>query len=44
MKGITACEWVRLEVAHDRISYENASEVVKVARRALSTGGLQAAD
>ena len=43
-EGITACEWVRLDVAHDRISYENASEVVKVAQRVLASGGLEAAD
>jgi 8-oxo-dGTP pyrophosphatase MutT (NUDIX family) len=43
-EGITACEWVRLDLAHERISYENASEVVKVAQRLLSDGGLEAAD
>lgn len=34
-EGITACEWVRLDLAHERISYENASEVVKLAQRLL---------
>jgi len=43
-EGITACEWVRLDVAHERISYENASEVVKVAQRVLTSGGIEAAD
>ena len=43
-EGITACEWVRLDVAHDRISYENASEVVKVAQRVLSSARGEAAD
>jgi ADP-ribose pyrophosphatase YjhB (NUDIX family) len=37
-EGISACEWVRLDVAHERISYDNASEVVKVAQRALESG------
>jgi 8-oxo-dGTP pyrophosphatase MutT (NUDIX family) len=32
-EGITACEWVPLAAAHERISYENAGEVVKVAQR-----------
>ncbi len=31
--GITACEWVPLRSAHERISYDNAAEVVKVAQR-----------
>ena len=43
-EGITACEWVRLDHAHERISYENASEVVRVAQRALATGPSRAAD
>lgn len=44
-EGISACEWVRLDVAHERISYHNASEVVKVAQRALAPGGaVEAAD
>lgn len=44
-EGITACEWVRLDVAHERISYENASEVMKVAQRVvLETGSIEAAD
>ncbi len=36
-EGITECEWVPLDVAHERISYENASEVVKVALRVAGT-------
>jgi ADP-ribose pyrophosphatase YjhB (NUDIX family) len=32
-EGITGCDWVPLERAHERISYENAREVVKVAQR-----------
>ena len=32
-EGITSCEWVPLAEAHDRISYENAAEVMKVAQR-----------
>lgn len=44
-EGITACEWIPLEAAHERISYENASEVVKLAQqRLLNLGSLQAAD
>lgn len=42
-EGITACEWVRLDAAHNRISYENASEVVKVAQRVLDSGTIEAA-
>ena len=34
-EGISACEWVRLDVAHERISYDNAAEVVKVAQRVV---------
>jgi 8-oxo-dGTP pyrophosphatase MutT (NUDIX family) len=34
-EGISACEWVPLRSAHDRISYDNAAEVVKVAQRAV---------
>ena len=43
-EGITACEWVRLDVAHERISYENASEVVKVAQRIVGSGRIGAVD
>lgn len=44
-EGITACEWVPLEEAHNRISYENASEVVQVAQRILADEGTsEAAD
>lgn len=32
-EGITACEWVALDVVHERISYDNASEVVRIAQR-----------
>jgi 8-oxo-dGTP pyrophosphatase MutT (NUDIX family) len=38
-EGITACEWVPLDRAHERISYENAREVVKVAQRMLGGDG-----
>lgn len=34
-EGISACEWVRLDLAHDRISYDNAAEVVRVAQRVV---------
>lgn len=34
-EGISACEWVPLETADERISYDNAGEVVKVAKRLL---------
>jgi 8-oxo-dGTP pyrophosphatase MutT (NUDIX family) len=37
-EGISACEWVPLRSAHERISYDNASEVVKVAQRLLLRG------
>lgn len=37
-EGITECAWVPLRSAHERISYDNASEVVKVAQRLLSDG------
>ena len=43
-EGITACEWIRLDHAHERISYENASEVVKVAQRVLAPGRSGASD
>ena len=44
-EGISACEWVRLDIAHERISYDNASEVVKVAQRVLGSGtAVEAAD
>lgn len=31
-EGITATKWVRLDVAHRRISYQNAASVVRVAQ------------
>ncbi|MGY8776589.1 MAG: NUDIX hydrolase [Longimicrobiales bacterium] len=34
-EGITECEWVPLHLAHQRISYENASEVVQIAHQLL---------
>jgi ADP-ribose pyrophosphatase YjhB (NUDIX family) len=37
-EGISACEWVPLRSAHERISYDNASEVVKVAQRLILGG------
>ena len=44
-EGITACEWTPLLTAHERISYENASEVVKLAQEAvLGSGSTEAAD
>ena len=44
-EGISACEWVPLRQAHERISYDNASEVVKVAqRRILDSDSIEAAD
>lgn len=39
-EGITAAKWVRLDAAHRRISYQNASAVVRVAQeRYLSDSG-----
>lgn len=32
-EGISACEWVPLDVADRRLSYDNASEVVRIAQR-----------
>jgi ADP-ribose pyrophosphatase YjhB (NUDIX family) len=44
-EGISACTWVPLATAHERISYENAREVVRVAQRALPDPGMvEAAD
>ena len=44
-EGISACEWVPLPSAHERISYDNAAEVVKVAqRRVLGPDVAEAAD
>lgn len=52
-EGITSCEWVPLHEAHERISYDNASEVAREAHRvvaemdhrpALSRPGIEAAD
>ena len=34
-EGISACEWVRLDLAHERISYDNAAEVVRGAQRVV---------
>ena len=34
-EGITDAEWVRLETAHERISYQNATEVVQAAQERL---------
>jgi len=36
-EGITETKWVRLDSAHRRISYRNASEVVKVAQARYSS-------
>ena len=45
-EGISECKWVRLDVAHDRISYDNAAQVVKVAQRVVFglEGGPEEAD
>jgi 8-oxo-dGTP pyrophosphatase MutT (NUDIX family) len=44
-EGISACQWVPLRVAHERISYDNASEVVKIAQRTVyATDSDEAAD
>ena len=43
-EGITACAWVPLETAHEKISYDNASEVVKLAQRLLDSESIEAAD
>ena len=41
-EGITRCEWVPLASAHERVSYANASEVMKVAQRVgPSVGGIR---
>jgi 8-oxo-dGTP pyrophosphatase MutT (NUDIX family) len=37
-EGISACEWVPLRTAHERISYDNASEVMKIAQRIVLKG------
>jgi ADP-ribose pyrophosphatase YjhB (NUDIX family) len=42
-EGISACTWVPLGTAHERISYDNASEVVKIAQRAVRPRHLDAA-
>ena len=34
-EGITACEWIPMDVAHERLSYENAGEVVRLAHRVI---------
>jgi len=44
-EGITECEWIPLETAHEKISYDNASEVVKLAQRLLlDSESIEAAD
>lgn len=35
-EGISECAWVPLERAHERISYDNASEVVRIAQRVIA--------
>ncbi len=37
-EGITECVWVRLDQAEGRITYDNAREVMKVARRIVDEG------
>ena len=44
-EGISACEWTPLLTAHERISYGNASEVMKLAQETvLGAGSAEAAD
>jgi len=38
-EGITETRWVRLDTAHRRISYQNASEVVRAAQERYATEG-----
>ncbi len=38
-EGITEARWIRLETADQRISYQNASEVVKAAQRVVLERG-----
>lgn len=40
-EGITGAEWVRLDEAHERISYPNASVVVRAAQDALLAGSTE---
>lgn len=40
-EGISGCEWVPLAEADQRISYENASEVAKVAQRLVADRGIE---
>ena len=35
-EGITDCDWVPLSEAPDRVSYQNASDVVKLAQRVVA--------
>ena len=37
-EGITAAEWVRLDTAHERISYPNATVVVRAAQELVLDG------
>lgn len=44
-EGITDCEWVPFAIADQRISYGNASEVLRLARQLIGeTGSVEAAD
>lgn len=38
-EGITECVWLPLEEAGTRITYDNAREVVRIAREAVQEGG-----
>jgi hypothetical protein len=38
-EGISRCVWVPLEKAPDKISYENATEVVRIAQRITAERG-----
>lgn len=43
-EGITECVWVPLDELDRKITYENASEVAKVAQRLVAEGGLHMGD
>lgn len=43
-EGITDCIWIPLERAEERITYDNAREVVGVARRLVAEVGEEALD
>lgn len=43
-EGISACVWVPLDQAEERITYDNAREVMGTARRLVENGGGEALD